>query len=108
MKITKKGTPQEEPGKVIPILVQCNVKDQRILDTLRRQFKSDTRIEIVDPHAVVPGREWVKDRDAAIQGAACIVFLLSSDFYGSDTTYEEALMMLRRRKDLVEDGLILN
>lgn len=105
MKTTKPG---QRPIKATPILVLCSRQDQRVLDTLRRQFKSDARIKILDPHEGVAGSEWEKNRDAAIKMAACIVFLLSSDFFGSDTTYEESLMMLSRRKDLVLKGLVLN
>jgi hypothetical protein len=104
--ITTPGIPQA-PISEVRILVQSSVADRGVFTDLRKHFATDKRIELVSLDDTLPGHEWAKERDAAIEKASCIIFLLSSDFFGSDTTYEEAAMMLQRRQDLVQADLCL-
>ncbi len=108
MKIIKSGVLPDKPKKPTIILVHYAVQDHKSFAMLRKHFKPDTSIEIIDPHDVLPGRNWRKDKDEAIKIANCIVFLISADFYANDVIREEAKIMMRQRKDLEKAGVLLS
>jgi len=106
MRIKKQGILPEKQQKT-KILVHYAVQDRKSFEMLRKHFKPDASIEIIDPYDILPGKDWRKYKAEAIKSANCIVFLISADFYGNDTVWEEAKLMMHQRKDLEKAGLLL-
>lgn len=111
MRVKKAGVDPSNftlPTDPVQLLIHYAKEDTRTFEALQRQFAPDTRIKVLDPYNIIPGTKWAQARDNTIRQAECIVFLFSADFFGSAVLYQEAKwLVVNRRQELVQDGLML-